>query len=399
MKAQEEEKPTVGPSDPVEDQVVTVQMPEGDAEPAPMVIRMPVDIRSAALSVLAGIACVLFLQYAQDVVIPVILSALTFYALDPLVDRLERWRIHRAIGAAFVLLTLVGAAGYGAYTLRDDAMAIIEGLPRAAKQLRASLQSGSLQEPGTIDKLQEAAKEIDKTAAEAAGPETTTRGVTTVQVVQPFRASDYLVWGGMGAVTLFGQAVMILFLTYFLLVADDLYRKKLVKITPTLSKKKITLQIVEEIGNQIERFMLVQIFTSALVAVVTALALWWLGLKQPVVWGIAAGVLNSIPYFGPIIVTAGLSLVSYLQFGTVQMMVSVAGIALLITTLEGWGLTPMLMGKAASINPAAIFVAILFWSWVWGAWGLILAVPMVMMVKAVCDRIEELQPIGELLGE
>lgn len=389
MKAKEKEK---------EDQVA-VQLPDGDAEPAPVGIRMPVDIRNAALTVLAGIACVLFLQYAQDVVIPVILSALMFYALDPVVDRLERWRIHRAIGAGLVLLTLVGAAGYGAYTLRDDAMAIIEGLPRAAKQLRASLQSGTQQEPGAMDKLQEAAKEIDKTAAEAAGPEATTRGVTPVQVVQPFRASDYLVWGSMGAVTLIGQGVMILFLTYFLLVADDLYRKKLVKITPTLSKKKITLQIVEEIGNQIERFMLVQIFTSALVAVVTALALWWLGLKQPVVWGIAAGVLNSIPYFGPIIVTAGLALVSYLQFGTIQMMVSVAGIALLITTLEGWGLTPMLMGKAASINPAAIFVAILFWSWVWGAWGLILAVPMVMMVKAVCDRIEELQPIGELLGE
>ncbi len=224
MKAKEEDKPTVRPSDPADDQVVAVQMPD-DAEAAPMVIRMPVDIRNAALTVLAGIACVLFLQYAQDVVIPVILSALTFYALDPLVDRLERWRIHRAIGAGVVLLTLVGAAGYGAYTLRDDVMAIVDGLPRAAKQLRASLQSGRQQEPGTMDRLQEAAKEIDKTAAEATGPETNARGVTQVQVIQPFRASDYLVWGSMGAVTLIGQAVMILFLTYFLLVADDLYRK------------------------------------------------------------------------------------------------------------------------------------------------------------------------------
>ncbi|MCA1649502.1 MAG: AI-2E family transporter, partial [Acidobacteria bacterium] len=286
MKANEEDKPTVRPSDPAEDQVVTVQMPEGDAEFPPMVIRMPVDIRNAALTVIAGIACVLFLQYAQDVVIPVILSALMFYALDPLVDRLEHWRIHRAIGAGLVLLTLIGFGGYGAYTLRDDVMAIVDGLPRAAKQLRASLQSGRQQEPGTMDKLQEAAKEIDKTAAEAAGPEATTRGVTPVEVVQTFRASNYLVWGGVGVVTLVGQFVMILFLTYFLLVADDLYRRKLVKISPTLSKKKITLQIVEEIGNQIERFMLVQIFTSALVAVVTALALWWLGLKQPVVWGL-----------------------------------------------------------------------------------------------------------------
>jgi predicted PurR-regulated permease PerM len=192
---------------------------------------------------------------------------------------------------------------------------------------------------------------------------------------------------------------MILFLSYFLLVADDLYKRKLVRIMPTLSKKKVTVQIVDEIGAQIERFMLVQVFTSLIVAVATSIALWWVGLGQPVIWGLAAGILNSIPYFGPLIVTGGLMLVAYLQFATIEMAIYVAAIALVITTLEGWLLTPALMGRAASINPAAIFIGIIFWSWVWGVWGLILAVPMLMMTKAVCDRIEELQPIGELLGE
>jgi predicted PurR-regulated permease PerM len=184
-----------------------------------------------------------------------------------------------------------------------------------------------------------------------------------------------------------------------LLVADDLYKRKLVRIMPTLSKKKVTVQIVDEIGAQIERFMLVQVFTSLIVAVATSIALWWVGLGQPVIWGLAAGILNSIPYFGPLIVTGGLMLVAYLQFATIEMAIYVAAIALVITTLEGWLLTPALMGRAASINPAAIFIGIIFWSWVWGVWGLILAVPMLMMTKAVCDRIEELQPIGELLGE
>jgi predicted PurR-regulated permease PerM len=172
-----------------------------------------------------------------------------------------------------------------------------------------------------------------------------------------------------------------------------------VKIAPTLSKKKITVQIVDEIGVQIERFMLVQVLTSALVAIATSLALWWVGLDQPVIWGLAAGILNSVPYFGPVIVSGGLTFVAYLQFETIEMALYVAGIALVITTLEGWLLTPALMGRAASINPAAIFIGIIFWSWVWGVWGLILAVPMLMMLKAVCDRIDELQPIGELLGD
>jgi predicted PurR-regulated permease PerM len=371
-----------------------------EQEPEPILIRMPVDVRNVSLSIIAGVGLILFLQYAQGVLIPVVLATLTFYALDPIVDRLQAVRVPRAAGAAFVLLFLLTGTGYGLWTLRDDALAVVEELPKAAAMVRQSLRQQQRGEPGAIGKLQEAAKEIDKTAVAAAGPmERDPGGVQRVQVVQPFRASDYLMWGSVGAVALAGQMVMILFLAYFMLVADDLYKRKLVRIAPTLSKKKITVQIVDEIGTQIERFMLVQILTSALVAVATALALWWVGLEQPVIWGLVAGVLNSIPYFGPIVVSGGLAVVAFLQFETYHMALYVAAIAMVITTLEGWLLTPTLMGRAASINPAAIFVGILFWSWIWGVWGLVLAVPMLMMIKAVCDRIEELQPIGELLGE
>ena len=383
-----------------QDDVIVVQQPAegGSGEPEPIVIRMPVDIRNVALTAIATILFVLFLQYAQAVLIPIVLGILTFYALDPIVDRLEKAGLHRALGAALVLAALLGATGYGLWTLRDDVSAVIEELPRAAAEMRQSFRQQ--REPSAIDKLQEAAKEIDKTAAAAAGPTTPDPGgVQRVQIVQPFRASDYLTYGSMGALALGSQAVMILFLSYFLLVSDDLFKRKLVKIVPTLAKKRITVEIVDEIGTQIERFLLVQVFTSVLVAVATSLALWWLGLEQAVIWGILAGVLNSVPYFGPLVVTGGLMVVAYLQFRTFDMTFYVAGVALVITTLEGWLLTPTLMGKAASINPVAIFIGIIFWSWVWGVWGLILAVPMLMMIKAVCDRIEELQPIGELLGE
>ena len=392
---------TVLESTPDDQEIVVKASGEGDqGEPEPMVIRMPVDIRNVSLTVIAAIATVLFLQYAQAVLIPVVLSTLIFYVLDPIVDRLEKIRVHRAIGAALILLTLVGGTGYALYELRDDALAVVEELPRAAQRARNTLRAGRTRAPTPMDKLQEAAKEIDKTAVEATGPqERDPAGIQRVQIVQPFRATEYLMWGSAGAVALGAQGIMILFLSYFLLVADDLYKRKLVKIMPTLSQKKITVQIVDEIGNQIERFMMVQVLTSLLVAAATTIALWWVGLNQAVVWGLMAGVLNSIPYFGPIVVSGGLTLVAYMQFGTIEMALWVAAIALVITTLEGWLLTPTLMGRAGSINPAAIFIGIIFWSWVWGVWGLVLAVPMLMMAKAVCDRIEELQPIGELLGE
>lgn len=401
MAKKADNKVTVLEAVPDDEDIVVKPAGEGEqGEPEPMVIRMPVDIRNVSLTVLATVALVLFLQYAQAVIIPVVLSTLIFYVLDPIVDRLEKVKLPRVIGAALVLLTLVSGVGVGLYELRDDALAVVEELPQAAQRLRTTLRSGRTRAPSPIDKLQEAAKEIDKTAAAAAGPqEQDPAGIQRVQVVQPFRATDYLMWGSAGALALGAQGIMILFLSYFLLVADDLYKRKLVKIMPTLSKKKITVQIVDEIGTQIERFMLVQVFTSFVVAVATTMALWWVGLNQPVVWGLMAGVLNSIPYFGPIVVSGGLTLVAYMQFGTIEKALWVAGIAMVITTLEGWLLTPALMGRAARINPAAIFIGIIFWSWVWGVWGLVLAVPMLMMLKAVCDRIEELQPIGELLGE
>ena len=170
-------------------------------------------------------------------------------------------------------------------------------------------------------------------------------------------------------------------------------------IGPTLARKKVTVQVLNQIATQIEAFLMVQIFTSAVVGFATWLALWWIGLENAAVWGLCAGLLNSIPYFGPLIVTGALTVIAYVQFGTVPMALTVAAIALLITTLEGWILTPILMSRVAQINTVTIFAALLFWSWLWGIWGLLLAVPIMMAFKAVCDRVEDLQPLGKLLGD
>ena len=121
-------------------------------------------------------------------------------------------------------------------------------------------------------------------------------------------------------------------------------------------------------------------------------------LDEPV-WGLLAGIFNSIPYYGPLIVTGGLSIVAFLQFGTFSMTAAVAGGALLITTVEGYLVTPALMGKVAEMNRVAVFAGLLFWSWVWGLPGLLLAVPMMMIVKAICDNIEDLKPIGRFLAQ
>ena len=222
-----------------------------------------------------------------------------------------------------------------------------------------------------------------------------------LQLAQPAAsANGYLWWGSVGALASIGQGVVIFFLVYFLLASGDLYKRKLLKLAgPSLSEKKLSIQILNEIEGQIGRFLLVQIFTSVVVSLVTWLALKFLGVNQPAVWGIAAGVLNSIPYFGAIMVSGGLALVAFLQFGTLSMALYVSAVTFVITSLEGFLLTPALMGKASRINQVALFVGILFWGWMWGVVGMILAVPIMMAMRSVADRVDALWQLAEVLGE
>ncbi|HEY8551324.1 MAG TPA: AI-2E family transporter [Vicinamibacterales bacterium] len=360
----------------------------------------PIDVRGVALTIIAVTALLFLLRELRDVVIPLVLAGLLFYALDPFVDWLERRRVPRIVAAAFALLLVIGAAGALALTLRAQAVAVVDRLPQAAQKLRQELRSSQRQQDAALDKVQTAAREIEETAKVASGTEPPPRGVTRVQIEQPaFRVGDYVWSGTLGALAIGGQVIMVLFLAFFLLLSDDLFKRKLVTISSTFTRKRVTVEIVDEIAVQIERFLMVQILTSAIVGVATWLALMAVGFEQAAFWGLVSGVMNSVPYFGPVIVTAGLASLAYLQFGTLWMVVAVAGIALAITTLEGWLLTPVLMSRVASMNQVAVFVGLIFWSWLWGVWGLLLAVPMLMVIKAVCDRVEGLQPIGTFLGE
>jgi predicted PurR-regulated permease PerM len=365
--------------------------------PQPIVLQMPVDIRSVALSLIACAATIMLLRYMQEVFIPVVLSGLLFYGLDPFVDRLERLKVPRALAAGCMLLAVVAASAAGASALRFQVLAVVEEMPIAAQRFRAMLRAQP-HGANTLDKVQQAAREIEKTAEAVDGGDT--QRTTRVQIESPpFAARAYLWAGSMGALSVAGQGVMVLLLTFFLLLSDDLFKRKLVEGVPTFTRKRLTVQVLDQIADQIERFLLVQLFTSVVVGVVTWAALWAVGLQQAAVWGLTAGVLNSVPYFGPVIVTCALTVVAFLQFGTIPMALAVAAIALIITSLEGWLLTPMLLSRAANMNQVAVFVGLIFWSWIWGIWGLLLAVPMMMVVKSVCDHIEDLQPIGQFLGE
>jgi predicted PurR-regulated permease PerM len=378
-----------------------------DAEPAAIpAVDARVNVRSLALTIIAGAAAMYILHWAQEVFIPIVLSVLVSYALEPVVLWLMRLRLPRLAASALTVTMVTGAFGYGCYKLSDDAAAIVAQLPDAASKLRKTLSTH--RGGGAIESVKRAADELQRTADEAlkktddpAGKSVAPKGVQRVQIEEPaINVREYLSWGSASLLTFGGQAVLIVFFVFFLLASGDMFKRKLVRVVgPSLEKKKITVQILDDINTQIERFLIVRVITSVVVGVATWIAFRMIGLEQAGVWGMAAGIFNSIPYFGPVIVAAGTAVVGFLQFGTLSMAAIVSGISLVITSLEGWILTPWLTSRASRTNEVAVFIGLIFWGFIWGIWGTLLAVPMLAALKACCDRIEDLKPVGEMLGE
>lgn len=369
----------------------------------PTQVHLPVGIRSASLALIAVLATIFFLNWAQAVLVPLVLSVIFSYALSPAVDRLQRWRLPRSLGITLVMLAVFGGLAGTGYALADDAVALVESLPAAAEKLRRTMRSSARNAPESpIDKVQRAASNLELAAEESSGvAPPPSRGVTRVQIEKPkFNIKDYLLSGTIGALTFAGQTVVVLFMVFFLVSAGDTFRRKMVKIAgPTLRQKKITLQVLNEIHEQIQRYLMVQIHTSILVGVVTGLAVWALGLERAAVWGIFAGVLNLIPYLGSAVVAGALALAGFVQFGSIGMAAQLAGASIVIHIISGNLIAPLLTSRACRINPVVVFVGVLAWGWLWGMWGLLLGAPILMGIKTICDHVDEFRSIGELLGD
>jgi predicted PurR-regulated permease PerM len=200
------------------------------------------------------------------------------------------------------------------------------------------------------------------------------------------------------AVSALGHATVIVFLVFFLLQSGPRMARRLTEAAGTAAGRTLVATILTDVNRQVQRFLLVQAFTAAVVAVLTSVVLLAMGVKYPIFWGVLAGIGNTIPYFGPVVVSGGLFVVGLVQQGDGQQAWQMAGAALVITSLEGWLLTPPLMGRAERMNVLSVFVGVLAWTWLWGAWGTLLAVPMLAVLKSVADHVASLRPLGRLMA-
>ncbi len=378
------------------------------AVPAPTVSHTSILVRSNAIVVLALIALVVFLHWAQAVLIPITFSVFLSYALTPIVDWMQRRaKLPKAVGAAATLAIILGAVGWGLNSLQPEALDVLDIVPRAAQKFSTAIRGNPREPGGAVEKMKKAASEIEKAAATATTTTTTTTTTTSTAAAPPrpapdtssFKVRDYVLMGTASFIAGLGQLVVVIALVYFLLVAGDSFRRTLIRISgDSLTKKKITVQILDEIDLQIQRYLLVQIVSSALLGFCAWVAFAWIGLDNALFWACVGGVFHLIPYAGPTALVVITAMVAYVQFETLEPVAMIIGVTLALVGVIGLLLVPWLTQRMSRINAVIVFVALLFWGWLWGVWGLLLGVPIVMAIKAVCERVEDLRPISEFLG-
>jgi predicted PurR-regulated permease PerM len=367
-------------------------MTEPEARPAATIPEVPSNLRPTQI-----IALLLFLaalRYAAEFVVPLLVAVLAAIALAPPVRGLSRV-VPRWLASAIVVMGIAGLVGVTTWLLSDDISAFSRRLPSIVRDVRGAIQSASPRQ-GLIRQLQQAVTELEQTAA----PKPKPADATPVTIVEPVDVQQQVMAWARRAGSFLMEAVLLMFLVYFLLASGEFFQRKFVKLSgDRLSERRVTLQMIDEIARKIAGYIFYMSWSGALVGVVTWLAFYALGVRYAGLWGVAAGVLNWIPYFGPTVVMAAAAVAALVQFKTLAMMATVAGVSIVITSLEGYLLTPIVLGREARVNSVAVFISVMFWGWMWGIPGMLLAVPIVMIVKTIADHVESLSSLSQLLGE
>ncbi|HEU4801044.1 MAG TPA: AI-2E family transporter [Gemmatimonadales bacterium] len=344
---------------------------------------------SARTFFLAGLfvlASVYTLYFARAFFLPVAVALLLDFLLTPVVRWLkQRLHLPESIGAALLLLALVGVTGTAVFNLAAPAAEWLDNAPATMQQVRTKLEG--LRAP--VARVSEAAKSVEQATAMG--------GDTDETVTVRGQSLGSRLFGS--TANLVGAVLSVLFLTYFLLAAGDLFLRKLVEVLPRVRDKKLAVTIARETEEQISGFMLTATVIHVSLGIATGFAAWIIGLPNPALWGVLAGMLNFIPYIGPLINTVILLVAGLVTFeSTGQAFIAPAAFVGL-NFLESNIITPNVMADRMSLNTVAVFGGILFWWFLWGVPGAIMAVPLLAVTKTICDHVEPLRPIGEFLGQ
>ncbi len=346
-------------------------------------LQLPTDLKAMLLAGIFGLLLVYALYVTGEILVPVIIAFLLKFLLQPTVETLVEWHLPRFVAALLVVGILLGGVTGLATLLSGPASGWISGAPQNLAKLEKRLDGIS----AIARNLQKATRDVEKMGDdEGATPAVAVKGPT----IGTFLFS--------GTRVLLAGVLTVVVLLYFLLVSGNSFLRRIVEILPTLHDKKQAVEIINEIQRTVAVYLGTVTMMNLLLGVLTGLASWLCGLSDPVLWGSIAFLLNYIPILGPMAGVALLALVGLTTFDDFWQGLLPAGIYLSLHFAEGEVITPSLLARQFTLNPVVVIIALIFWYWMWGVAGALLAVPMLATLKIVCDRIESLKAIGHFMG-
>jgi predicted PurR-regulated permease PerM len=365
-----------------------VSRPSQEAKPdlrATADLLRPIDVRSVALSGIFVLLVFYTLKLGSGFFIPIVLAFLLNFILGPIVRALLRFRIPEPLGAGLVLLMFLSALAYGIYSLAVPVTGWAAKLPETLRQAQFKLRDIKR----SVEGVTKAGEEVNRLTSLGTDPKT-----QKVEVKKPgigemvlSQTQEFLI-----------SSVVMLALLYFLMASGDLFLRKLVNVLPRFEDKKRAVEISRQIEHDVSRYLLTATLINAGFGTVLGIALFFIGMPNPVLWGVMAAILNFIPYIGAIVGMGILTLVAFLTFDSLSGVMLAPGTYLALNLLEEYLVLPLIMSHRLTLNPVVIFVWLIFWGWLWGIPGALLAVPLLAIFKIVCQSIEPLAPVAEFLS-
>jgi predicted PurR-regulated permease PerM len=348
-------------------------------------LRERMEVRSIAITGLFVLAVLYTLYFARAFLLPIVLAVLLDFLLSPIIRTLKRARIPEPVGAALVILTLLGALGVGAYGLADPARAWMARAPQSIGRVQSRLRE-----------LRKPVEQVTRTAEQVEAATQVSRGGPQEVVVRGPRLSERLFGTTQSLLT---GAMETIILLYFLLAAGDLFLQKLIKVLPLLQDKKKAVAIARETEASISTYLFTVALVNVGLGVAVTLVMLMIGMPSAVLWGSMAALAEFIPYIGATVMLGTLTMAGLVTFPEIGHALLVPGAYLVVNLIQANFISPAVLGRRLTLNPVAILVGLVFWWWIWGVGGAFIAVPLLATLKIFCDHIESLAPIGEFLGK
>lgn len=341
-------------------------------------------VRGSVLGIFI-IALLFALEATAGFIIPIVVAHLLDRLLSPLVRGMRKGGIPAPIGAAIVLLAFGGVIGGGAYYLSGPAAEWVESAPRHIRVAESRLRGST--EP--LEEMKQAAEEVDEaTSVEDESPQ------QTVQVEEQSTSEMLL-----DQTQVFVSGLLItIFLLYFLLASGDLFLRKVVQVLPQFRHRRNAVRIIRRMEEDLTHYISTVVLINTGLAAAIAGGMYLVGMPNPLLWGALGGLLNFVPYIGPLINIVIVTIVALVSFESVASALLAPAVYLVINGIEGSVVTPALMGMRLKLNPIVIFLGLTFWTWLWGVAGALLAVPLMATLKIMCDSITLLRPVGVMMG-